>query len=109
MTTMISEVYEAFRSVGVTDDKARAAAEALTDTFHDQMATKADISDVKAEIALSKAELRTEIAGTRTEIAGIKTAISDSKWETLRWIIGLISFQSIALIGAVILISKFTK
>jgi hypothetical protein len=56
MTTMISEVYDAFRSVGVTDDKARAAAEALTDTFHDQMATKVDISDVRAEIALSKAE-----------------------------------------------------
>lgn len=30
MTTMITEVYDAFRSVGVPEDKARAAAEALS-------------------------------------------------------------------------------
>jgi hypothetical protein len=41
MATMISEVYDAFRSAGVPEDKARAAAEALSE---DQLATKADIS-----------------------------------------------------------------
>jgi hypothetical protein len=40
MATMISEVYDAFRSAGVPEDKARAAAEALSE---DQLATKADI------------------------------------------------------------------
>ncbi len=39
MATMISEVYDAFRSAGVPEDKARAAAEALSE---DQLATKAD-------------------------------------------------------------------
>ena len=41
MATMISEVYDAFRSAGVPEDKARAAAEALSE---DQLATKADIA-----------------------------------------------------------------
>jgi len=51
MTTMISEVYEAFRAAGVDDEKARKAAEALS---AESLATKADISDVKAELKVIK-------------------------------------------------------
>jgi hypothetical protein len=51
MSTMISEVYEAFRSVGVTEDKARAAAEALTE---DQLATKSDIARLEKELIVIK-------------------------------------------------------
>ncbi len=45
MTTMISEVYEAFRVAGVPEDKARQAAEALS---AENLATKADIYELKA-------------------------------------------------------------
>lgn len=48
---MISEVFEAFRSVGVPEDKARAAAEALAE---DQLATKSDISKLEKEILVLK-------------------------------------------------------
>lgn len=48
---MISEVFEAFRSVGVPEDKARAAAEALAG---DQLATKSDISKLEKEILVLK-------------------------------------------------------
>ncbi|MBI5120535.1 MAG: integrase [Rhodospirillales bacterium] len=51
MSTMISEVFEAFRSVGVPEDKARAAAEALAE---DQLATKSDISKLEKEILVLK-------------------------------------------------------
>jgi hypothetical protein len=58
MATMISEVYEAFRSVGVSEDKARAAAEARSE---EQLATKADISRLeqvlKADINRLEKEL----------------------------------------------------
>ena len=47
MATMISEVYDAFRSAGVPEDKARAAAEALSE---DQLATKSDIAKLEKEI-----------------------------------------------------------
>lgn len=46
---MISEVYDAFRAAGVPDDKARAAAEALSS---ENLATKADISELKATQSL---------------------------------------------------------
>jgi len=55
MTTMISEVYDAFRSVGVSEDKARKAAEALA---NESIATKGDIAKLDKEMAA----LRTDIA-----------------------------------------------
>jgi hypothetical protein len=55
MTTMISEVYDAFRSVGVAEDKARKAAEALS---NESIATKGDIAKLDKEMAA----LRTDVA-----------------------------------------------
>ena len=45
MATMISEVYEAFRAAGAPDDKARAAAEAMSS---ENLATKADTNEIKS-------------------------------------------------------------
>ena len=45
MATMISEVYEAFRSAGVPDERAREAAEALSS---ENVATKSDVNELKA-------------------------------------------------------------
>ena len=51
MTTMISEVYRAFRTVGVPEEEARKAAEALS---AERLATKNDIVDVKRELTVVK-------------------------------------------------------
>jgi hypothetical protein len=51
MATMISEVYVAFRSAGVPEDKARAAAEALSE---EQLATKTDIAKLEKELHVIK-------------------------------------------------------
>jgi hypothetical protein len=48
---MILEVYDAFLSAGVPEDKARAAAKALSD---DQLATKADIVKLEKELLIIK-------------------------------------------------------
>jgi len=47
MTTMIAEVYEAFRSAGAEDDKARAAASAIAEYNR-------DIGEIKSNLALLK-------------------------------------------------------
>lgn len=47
MTTMIAEVYEAFRSAGAEDDKARAAATAIAEYNR-------DIGEIKSNLALLK-------------------------------------------------------
>jgi hypothetical protein len=80
---MISEVYDAFRSVGVPEDKARAAAEALSE---EQLATKADIARLEkvttSEIAKLEGATKADIARlekvTTSEIAKLeKTTTSE--------------------------------
>ncbi|CAB1367270.1 integrase [Denitratisoma oestradiolicum] len=51
MTTMISEVFEAFRDAGVSEEKARKAAEALAS---ESLATKHDIASLKTDNAVIK-------------------------------------------------------
>lgn len=51
MTTMISEVFDAFRSAGVPEEKARKAAEALS---VETPATKAGIQSLKLDNAVLK-------------------------------------------------------
>ena len=51
MTTIISEVYSAFRTAGVPEEEARKAAEALS---AENLATKNDIADVKRELTVVK-------------------------------------------------------
>ena len=51
MTTMISEVYSAFRTAGVPEEEARKAAEALSAK---SLATKHDIVDVKRALTVVK-------------------------------------------------------
>jgi len=50
MTTMITEVYDALKSVGVDEEKARKAAEAMADH-------RDDINEIKYAIAAIKSEL----------------------------------------------------
>ena len=59
MTTMISEVYSAFRTAGVPEEEARKAAEALS---AERPATKNDIVDVKRELTVVKWMLGVVIA-----------------------------------------------
>jgi hypothetical protein len=55
MSTMISEVYDAFIASRVPEDKARAAAVALTEFRYRDLVTKADLT-------LAVSDLRTEMA-----------------------------------------------
>ena len=51
MTSMISEVYSAFRKVGVPEEGAKQAAEALS---AETAATKSDVGSIKQELAIIK-------------------------------------------------------
>ena len=59
MTTMISEVYSAFRAAGVPEEEARKAAETLS---AENLATKNDITDIKRELTVAKSMLGIVIA-----------------------------------------------
>ena len=69
MSAIVKEVYDAFRSAGVSDEQATAAAQAIPLT--DELATKADLREVHAEIG----ELRAEIGELRAEIGEVRTEL----------------------------------
>jgi len=109
---MISEVYDAFRSAGVAEEKARAAAEALS---AEQLATKADIARLeqvtrgdiaklegvtKADIARLEGVTKADIARlegvTKADIARLErvTMAEIAKLEkealVVKWMLGLV-------------------
>jgi hypothetical protein len=88
MTTMISEVYEAFRSVGIADDKARSAAEALS---ADQLATKVDITRMGETLRSETARLGETLRG---DIAKL-----DKQLAVIKWMLGLIIVAAVVPLG----------
>ncbi len=54
MTTMIYEVFDAFRSAGVEESKARAAAEAMAKYDTEIAGMRGDISGMRGDVALLK-------------------------------------------------------
>ncbi len=77
MTTMIAEVYDALREAGASEQRSRAAAEALAsyedrfvgiDRRFDTVDRRMD--DLEREIKSTKAELRGEIRDSKTEVKG---------------------------------------
>lgn len=83
MTIMITEVYDAFKSAGADDEKAREAATAIAHYRDDitklehlisevKTELKADISEVKSELNKVKTELKSDISEVRTELRATK-------------------------------------
>lgn len=77
MTTMISEVYSAFRTAGVPEQDARKAAEALSS---ENLATKNDITEVKQEITEVDQRLTGSITEVRNDIAQLQRETAVVKW-----------------------------
>ena len=105
---------------------------ALSAAIGEDQATKTDLMTVRTtlqgEIADVKTTLRTEIANVKTslqaEIAALKTSLQTeirdglrdlaikfetSKSETLKWIMGLIGFQSLAMFGAAVVLARWLR
>ena len=75
MSAIVKEVYDAFRSAGVSDEQATAAAQTIPLT--DELATKADLREVRAEIRadMKDLELRMTVkfySALAVAVAGIK-------------------------------------
>ena len=70
MSAIIKEVYDAFRSAGVSDDQATAAAQAIPSSG--ELASKGDIkalhSELKSDINALRTKLKSDIGALRTEL-----------------------------------------
>ena len=79
MARMIAEVYDALRSAGADDDKARAAATAVAESDRD-------------------------IAGVRLEVSGVRTELADMRGDVrlLKWMVGFTMALVLGVLGTVL-------
>lgn len=91
MTTLIKEVYEAFKEAGVSEEKAAAAAGAI-ERFDEGRFVRIehDIAEVKADIA----ELKADVAELKRDVADLKAEL-----RLIKWMLGF----TLALVSAVLL------
>ena len=85
-------------SAGFSEAQAEALASLVTSvrkTDLADLATKADLGLVKSDLAAVKADLEIRISKTETEI--------------IKWVAGLIGFQTLAILGAVVALVRFLR
>ncbi len=85
MTTMVREIYSAFKEAGVSEERASAAAEALI-----ELTDKHDRSEEITEIKHDVAGLKQDVAGLKQDVASLKQDVADLKSDNklLRWMAG---------------------
>ncbi|MCJ2089514.1 hypothetical protein MKK88_26510 [Methylobacterium sp. E-005] len=101
----------------LSPEQAEGLADALVDVFDGNIATKADIRDVQTDIQVVrndiealKIQTRADIEAlrleTKADIEAVKGAIASAKVETVRWLAGAIGFQTLAVLGTVVALTR---
>ena len=101
----------------LSPEQAEGLADALVDVFDGNIATKADIRDVQTDIQVVRSDIealkiqtRADIEvlrlETKADIEAVKGAIASAKVETVRWLVGAIGFQTLAVLGAVVALTR---
>ncbi|UIN35475.1 coiled-coil domain-containing protein [Methylobacterium oryzae] len=63
-------------------------------------------SDIEALRLSTKADIDSLRLETKADIEAVKGAIASAKVETVRWLVGAIGFQTLAVLGAVITLTR---
>jgi hypothetical protein len=116
------EVFDAFRSAGVPDDKARAAVESINRAIDrryalhaEQLVTRGDLraegatlreemAALRAEVATLREEMADRIAGVRSDLERTRgellTRIAETKTEVIQWCVGSV-FASVGMFAGI--------
>ena len=88
MSIMVTEVYQALVDAGASEEKARAAAEAIPDMS--DLADKNDVAEFRSELKQDIADLRSDLKQDITDLRSeLKQDIANVRSETKREIIDL--------------------
>jgi hypothetical protein len=89
MSTMLKEVYDALKEAGASEEKASAAAVAVSAYQLDRanLATKEDIARERV---------------TKEDIARLEREIAAAKFDILKWVVGLAIAQMALLVGILV-------
>jgi phage host-nuclease inhibitor protein Gam len=113
-------VVKELQAAGFSEAQAEAVTRAVgrgqqLDISH--LATRAELTAVRDELKGDIEVLRKEVEGLRKEVRAdidglrkeVKTDIAELKVDLLKWVIGAVGFQTVALIGAVITVARILR
>lgn len=84
-------------------EQAEGLADALAEVLQSDLATKADM-------AMVRADLKSETQGTRAEVRAVElrleAKIEAAKADLVKWVVGMIGFQTIVLLGAALALAR---
>jgi hypothetical protein len=87
-----------------TPEQAEGLSEAFAQASADQLASKADITDLQTAVKIDIADLRSDL---RESELRLEAKIETTKADILKWMFGTIGFQTIIILGAVLALSRF--
>ena len=107
---------------GFTAEQAEGLSDAIADAMAGEVVGRADLkatetalhheiaalrAELKADIAELRAELKGDIAALRTDMRGLEAKIEAARSDTIRWVVGLMGFQTITIIGAAVVLARY--
>jgi hypothetical protein len=112
-------------SVGMPEPQAEALADEQVRLIDDRVATKEDVANLQAEIAKLQLVTQADIAklqsATQADIAKLqaatqadiaktatKTELVDAKFDIIKWTCGMVGFQTVIILGAVIALARLS-
>lgn len=100
MSTLIVELYDALKEAGTSEEKARAAAQALADYQGRFDRLDSELSAIKAEIPhlATKADLE----GVRTEIQSVRTEIGKMGMRVMIWNAVIVLASALGIVFAIL-------
>ncbi len=97
-----------------SSEQAEGMADALSEAMQGGLATKVDLSSVQnvltTEVQTVRTELKGDIQTVRAELREVElrleAKIEASKSDLIKWVVGMIGFQTIVLLGAALALAR---
>ncbi len=88
-------------------EQAEGVADAMAESMQGDLATKAEVLAVKTDVLAVRTDLRAEL---REVELSLEARIEVTKADLIKWVVGMIGFQTIVLLGAAPALARaFTK
>ncbi|MGX7705217.1 DUF1640 domain-containing protein [Methylobacterium sp. Gmos1] len=94
-------------------EQAEGLADAFVEAIQGDIPTKTDFKSVETSIEALKAGTKSDIEGVKASLREtelrLESRIESTKSDVIKWVAGLIGFQTLAIIGAVIALARILK
>jgi len=84
-------------------EQAEGMADAIAEVMQSDLATKADVLAVRSDLTSEMKGIRGELRETELRL---EAKIEATKSDLIRWVVGMIGFQTIVLLGAALALAR---